>query len=68
MSLEIPAFEVAPHGGRLVDRVLRGDRLAEAHERVPTLTRLSLNARMMSPSALTARSKGSWVRSITVAC
>src|SRR5262245_21644280 len=48
MSLEITAFEVAPHGGRLVDRVLRGDRLAEARERVPTLARLSLNARMMS--------------------
>src|SRR5215831_2410498 len=54
MSLEIPAFEVAPHGGRLVDRVLRGDQLAEARDRLPSLTRLSLNARMMSDVELLA--------------
>src|SRR5262249_2347480 len=53
-SVEITASEVAPHGGRLVDRILRGDQLAEARERVPSLTRLSLNARMMSDVELLA--------------
>src|SRR2546425_6772803 len=37
-----------PHGGRLVDRVLHGDALAEARARVASLKRISLNARMMS--------------------
>src|ERR1041384_6487667 len=47
-TIESTASEVSPHGGRLVDRVLRGEALAEARERARSLTRLSLNARMMS--------------------
>ncbi len=42
------ATQVAPHGGRLVDRVLRGDALVEARARAASLKRISLNARMMS--------------------
>jgi sulfite reductase (ferredoxin) len=44
----------APHGGRLVDRVLRGDALAAARERAASLRRISLNARMMSDVELLA--------------
>src|SRR5260370_28875413 len=40
--------QVAPHGGRLVDRVLRGEALVEARNRAASLKRISLNARMMS--------------------
>jgi sulfite reductase (ferredoxin) len=54
MSLITELTEVYPHGGRLIDRVLNGDALAAARERVPTLTRLSLNARMMSDVELLA--------------
>ena len=42
------ATQVAPHGGRLVDRVLYGDALVEARDRAASLKRISLNARMMS--------------------
>jgi ATP sulfurylase len=48
------AFDVSPHGGRLIDRILRGDALAEARARVWSLTQLSLNARMMSDVELLA--------------
>src|ERR1700758_593188 len=40
--------ETSPHGGRLIDRMLRGDALEAARDRVSSLTRLALNARMMS--------------------
>src|SRR5712691_12153976 len=46
--------EVLPHGGRLVDRILRGDALADARERAASLKRISLNARMMSDLELLA--------------
>src|SRR5438876_4359776 len=39
---------VAPHGGRLVDRILRGAALEEASRRAPSLKRIALNARTMS--------------------
>ena len=52
--LERAAVEVVPHGGRLVDRVLRGDALEEALGRARSLTRISLNARTMSDVELLA--------------
>jgi sulfite reductase (ferredoxin) len=45
---------VIPHGGRLVDRVLRGDALEEARARIPALRRIGLNGRMMSDLELLA--------------
>src|SRR5437667_11803931 len=54
MSLAITSPEVFPHGGRLINRVLSGDALAAARERVSSLTRLALNARMMSDLELLA--------------
>ena len=54
MSLVISSSGIAPHGGRLVDRVLVGDVLATARERASSLTRLALNARMMSDVELLA--------------
>ncbi len=56
-SVAAPTLEhvqAAPHGGRLVDRVLRGDALAAARERAASLRRISLNARMMSDVELLA--------------
>src|SRR6266852_9100445 len=54
MSMIITSSGIGPHGGRLIDRVLRGDALAAARERVSSLTRLALNARMMSDVELLA--------------
>src|SRR5262244_2435190 len=54
MSLTMASLAVRPHGGRLIDRVLRGDALAAARDRAPSLTRLALNARMMSDVELLA--------------
>ena len=45
---------VAPHGGRLVDRILRGAALEEASRRAPSLKRIALNARTMSDLELLA--------------
>ncbi len=45
---ERPTLDVPPHGGRLIDRVLRGDALRDARERAPSLKRIVFNARMMS--------------------
>jgi sulfate adenylyltransferase len=45
---------VAPHGGRLVDRVLRGGALEEARRRGSSLKRIALNARTMSDLELLA--------------
>jgi sulfite reductase (ferredoxin) len=42
------AGAASPHGGRLVDRVLRGDACDEARERARSLKPIALNARMMS--------------------
>src|SRR3989441_12173763 len=47
-------MEISPHGGRLVDRVLRGDALRDARERVGSLKRIALNARTMSDLELLA--------------
>ena len=49
MDVEIP-----PHGGRLIDRILRGDALRDARERIGSLKRIALNARMMSDLELLA--------------
>src|SRR5438552_10621310 len=49
MDVEIP-----PHGGRLTDRILRGDALRDARERIGSLKRIALNARMMSDLELLA--------------
>jgi sulfite reductase (ferredoxin) len=54
MATAIDALEVPPHGGRLVDRVLRGEALKDALERARGLTRISLNARTMSDVELLA--------------
>src|SRR5712692_9662889 len=54
MSMVMAPSAIAPHGGRLVDRVLGGEALAAARERVSSLTRLALNARMMSDVELLA--------------
>jgi sulfite reductase (ferredoxin) len=54
MSVVAQPALVSPHGGRLVDRVLRGDDLARARERVGMLTRIALNARTMSDVELLA--------------
>src|SRR2546423_14915317 len=51
---DIEATQVAPHGGRLVDRVLRGGALVAARDRAASLKRISLNARMMSDVELLA--------------
>src|SRR5262247_4172097 len=51
---ELEIVEISPHGGRLVDRVLRGDALRDARERVGSLTRIALNARTMSDLELLA--------------
>src|ERR1700674_4174122 len=45
---------VAPHGGRLVDRILRGGALEEARQRASSLKRIALNARTMSDLELLA--------------
>src|SRR5438876_2119797 len=45
---------VTPHGGRLVDRVLRGGALEEARRRGSSLKRIALNARTMSDLELLA--------------
>jgi sulfite reductase (ferredoxin) len=45
---------VTPHGGRLIDRVLRGDALEDARARVGSLKRIALNGRMMSDLELLA--------------
>jgi len=45
---------VRPHGGRLVDRVLRGEALEEARRRASSLKRIALNARTMSDLELLA--------------
>src|SRR3989442_7107629 len=45
-------MEISPHGGRLVDRVLRGDALRDARERVGSLKRIALNARTVSDREL----------------
>src|SRR5919197_6652080 len=51
----IPAIpEAAPHGGRLVDRVLVGEAREEARERARGLKRIAFNARMMSDLELLA--------------
>src|SRR6266436_10259873 len=39
---------VAPHGGKLVNRVLRDEALEEARQRASSLKRIALNARTMS--------------------
>src|ERR1700694_3675601 len=54
MSMVIASSTLNPHGGRLIDRILRGDALAAARDRAPSLTRLALNARMMSDVELLA--------------
>ncbi len=46
--------QAPPHGGRLIDRVLRGDALQDARERALSLKRIALNARMMSDVELLA--------------
>src|SRR5437870_6237984 len=46
--------QVAPHGRRLIDRVLRGEALVEARDRAASRQRISLNARMMSDVELLA--------------
>src|SRR3990172_7410677 len=43
-----------PHGGRLTDRILRGDALQAAREKIPFLERIALNARTMSDLELIA--------------
>ena len=53
-SLQEATVEIPPHGGRLTDRMLRGDVLAAARERAVSLKRISLNARMMSDLELLA--------------
>src|SRR6267142_924502 len=45
---------VAPHGGRLVDRILRGGPHEEASRRASSLKRIALNARTMSDLELLA--------------
>ncbi len=45
---------IRPHGGRLIDRVLRGDALGEARHRASSLKRIALNARTMSDLELIA--------------
>ena len=47
-------LEVPPHGGRLIDRVLRGDAQEDARARASPLKRIALNARMMSDLELLA--------------
>src|SRR5712692_8761722 len=46
--------EPPPHGGRRINRKKIGDALAAARDRIPSLTRLALNARMMSDVELLA--------------
>jgi sulfite reductase (ferredoxin) len=48
------AVETSAHGGRLVDRLLRGEAREEARQRALSLKRISLNARMMSDLELLA--------------
>ena len=45
---------VAPHGGKLVDRVRGGEARKEALDRAPSLRRVALNARTMSDLELIA--------------
>ncbi len=45
---------ISPHGGRLVDRVLRGEAREEARGRALSLKRIALNARTMSDVELLA--------------
>ncbi len=54
MTPEVTSRQVAPHGGRLVDRVLRGQAREEALARAGSLKRIALNARMMSDLELLA--------------
>jgi sulfite reductase (ferredoxin) len=46
--------DLPPHGGRLIDRVLRGDAREDARQRAASLKRISFNARMMSDLELLA--------------
>jgi sulfite reductase (ferredoxin) len=46
--------EISPHGGGLVDRVLRGAALEDGRRRAGLLKRIALNARMMSDLELLA--------------
>lgn len=39
---------IAPHGGKLVDRILEGDARSEAEERAQSLPQVALNARTIS--------------------
>ncbi|MGH7308706.1 MAG: sulfate adenylyltransferase [Candidatus Rokuibacteriota bacterium] len=54
MTPDTANHQVAPHGGRLVDRVLRGHAREEALARAGSLKRIALNARMMSDLELLA--------------
>ena len=53
-TLQDKQISSEPHGGELIDRVLRGDALEEARGRVRSLKRIALNARMMSDLELLA--------------
>ncbi len=48
------ASTILPHGGKLVDRVLRGEAQEEARRRASSLQRVALNARTMSDLELIA--------------
>ena len=54
VSLNAKLLAAVPHGGRLIDRVLRGDAREDARARAASLTRIALNARMMSDLELLA--------------
>ena len=45
---------IRPHGGKLVDRILRGEALEEARHRASSLKCIALNARTMSDLELLA--------------
>jgi sulfate adenylyltransferase len=51
---ETTEVEVPPHGGQLIDRVLRGDAREDARQRASSLKRIAFNARMMSDLELLA--------------
>src|SRR5262245_6228430 len=53
-TLQDKQISSEPHGGGLIDRVLRGDALEEARSRARSLRRIALNARMMSDLELLA--------------
>lgn len=54
MADAVASATARPHGGALVDRVLRGEAREEAHRRAASLKRIALNARMMSDVELLA--------------